>query len=633
MNKVTALIVVTYLANMSSDAYADPRPPEIIKISISREPDLTGFRGIKAFFQWLGDAPDFGSNQAVEFEVIIVTDKPKCFGQPPAGKDNNVFHAQSNLPDFYTDVWNFYWPSDPDEVIADLRANCGGLTGWCQSGIQLYNPDLSDYHANFAVGSRRPDLIQANTTYLFLYPLETPSDPECLEYDNGLAWVQINMTIIPNTCTKCGSVRTCPHFLGAPDCPEYKIFRETVDEGEDCKSIIKRLCAPTIEYTFSPYDIGFSDIQCGSGEEGGGACIDEDGDGFFALFQNSSGSWIPMFGTNVGDCNDNADNIDNNNYDQTSGTCSTLIDPPIDPCSTTTSGNGYYCGQNQEIHEGNYGELYYCYNGMASTPPQGSPPIGPCPDNNCIVETGGIDDHCYEPGCTQICSTNQTQCTGNDVEICSQDQCSFVYDHACGSSQACLNGQCITQPDPPPVITSVSCTNTMRGESATCTIYGNNFNCDSGSNTYIAGLFGGHTPCSSTQITISGIWDCIEPLGLKQVSHKNPDNQRDDTFNLVNLIMGELQITDVWQQTVHEGDTNVPMGANGCNFGQNVVFYAEFIDVGQTAYLSAQNQVLATGNVTGTTANSPVDVCIAKFPNATDSFDKKCWNNYVNIIP
>jgi hypothetical protein len=312
--------------------------------------------------------------------------------------------------------------------------------------------------------------------------------------------------------------------------------------------------------------------------------------------------------------------------------CGTLIDPPLDPCGTTTSGNGYYCGQNQEIHEGNFGELYYCYNGMASDPPQGSPEPGPCPDNNCIVETPGTDDHCFEPGCTQICSTNETRCSGNNVEICAPDQCSFVYDHGCGS-QTCISGQCITQADPPPNITSVSCTNTMRGESATCTIYGSNLNCGNGSNTYIAGLFGGHVPCSSTQITVSGTWACIEPLGLKQVSHKNPDNQRDDTFNLVNLQMGELRITSVWQQTVHEGAINVPMGANGCNFGQNPVFYAEFIDVGQTAYLSAENQVLATGNVAGTTANSPVDVCVAKFPNSTDPFDKKCWDNYIQIIP
>lgn len=306
--------------------------------------------------------------------------------------------------------------------------------------------------------------------------------------------------------------------------------------------------------------------------------------------------------------------------------CGTLIDPPLDPCATTTSGNGYYCGSDDELYNyhGNYDALVYCQNGATIS-------VDFC-ENGCVENNPTLDAYCLPSACTPVCSPGQTRCSGNNVEICSSDQCSFVYDHTCGS-QTCVNGSCITQADPPPNITSVSCTSYQRGDSATCTIYGSNFNCGISSNTFIAGLFGGHVPCSSTQITISGTWDCIEPLGLKQVSHKNPDNQRDDTYNLVNLQMGELQIADVWQDYVHEGAIGVEMGANGCNFGQNVVFYAGFIEVGQSAYLSAENQVLATGNVLGTTANSPVDVCVAKYPNATDPFDKKCWYNYIQINP
>jgi len=632
MNKVTALIIVTCLNNISGNAYAAPRPPDVMKISISREPNPTGFRGIKTFFQWLGEAPAFDSNQAVEFEVIVITDKPKCFGQPPGGKDNNTSHAQSNLPDNYTDVWNFYWPSDANEVIDDLRANCGPISGWCKFGIELNNQNMSDEHANFAVGSRRPELIKVNKTYYLRYPLELPDDPECHEYDNGLAWVQINMTVIPNTCTSvCGSKRTCPHLLGAPKCDETKIFREEVPEGEECRSIIKRLCAPVIEYTFSPYDIGFSDVTCGGGEEGGGACIDEDQDGYFALFQNSSGNWIPMFGSHTGDCEDdpgnpNASNIDNSNYNPATGICTTLVDPPLDPCGATTSGNGYYCGSNSELldYQGNPDDLVLCEEGNTVS-------VQSCA-LECVPMPSGQNDEC-EQACTPVCSTGETRCSGNNVEICAPDRCSFSYDHTCGSNQTCLNGQCITQSDPPPTINSVSCTDTMRGESATCTIYGNNFDCGGDANTYIAGFFSGNVPCTSTQIVISGTWICNQQLGPKQVSHRNPDNRRDDTYNLVELLMGELQITSVWQQTVHQGDTGVDMGANGCNFGQEVVFYTGGIDPGNTVHLQSEDQVLATGNVVGTVNDSPTDVCIAKFPNATDTFDKKCWYGYIDILP
>jgi hypothetical protein len=627
MKKVIVLTVATFLTAISSNAYAVPRPPELMKISITRKTDPTGFRGIKAFFQWPGDAPAFDSNQAVEFEVIIMTDKPKCFGQPLGGKDNNVSHAQSNLPDYYTDVWNYYWPSDPLEVIADLRANCGAINGWCNLGIQAYNPDRSDDHANFAVGSRRPDLIKVNKTYYLQYPLEIPNDPECHEYDNGLAWVQINMTLIPNTCTKCGSVRTCPHFLGYPDCPEYKIFRESVDEGEECKSIIKRLCAPTIEYTFSPYDIGFSDIACG-GEEGGGVCIDEDEDGFFALFKSSSGSWIPMFGSHTGDCDDDAVNIDNSNYNPGTGICTTLIDPPVDPCATVTSGNGYYCGSNEELADyfGDDEDLVYCQNGMTFS-------IDYCEDG-CQQNSPGYDDECINTSCTPICNPGQTQCNGNNVEVCSADQCSYEFSYSCGSNQTCMTGSCVTTTVPKPEINSVSCTSYFRGDTnVTCTVYGSNFDCGFGANAFIANFYNGPAQsCSSTQFTVSGNWVCNQELGFKQVSYRNPDNQRDDRADLLELQMGELTISDAWQQTVHEGATNVPMGANGCNFGTDVVLFVEGIAITNT-HLQTEDQVLGNGEVTWPAGSPPSMLCVAKYSGASIGFDKKCLYGYVTIIP
>lgn len=330
-------------------------------------------------------------------------------------------------------------------------------------------------------------------------------------------------------------------------------------------------------------------------------------------------------------CSDGRDNdkdglIDCNDPDcLDSPDCQIII---VDPCASVLSGNGYYCGNNEELtnYSGNDDDLIYCYEGTTAS-------VEYC-ENGCQLNNPGENDECVVESCLPICSSGQTQCNGNNVEICSLDRCSFTFDYSCGSGQTCVNGSCIAVTAPAPVINSVSCNSYYRGiTNVTCAIYGNNFNCGTGSNTFIGGYYNGPAQsCTLTQLVVSLNWSCLGPVGFVQVSHRNPDNQRADRFDVLEVLMGELIITDAWQDVVHEGATNVPMGANGCNFGPNVVFHVGGVQLGNV-HLQAEDQVLATGTVVGSTADSPADVCVAKYPNATPGFDKKCFYNYVSIVP
>ncbi len=332
------------------------------------------------------------------------------------------------------------------------------------------------------------------------------------------------------------------------------------------------------------------------------------------------------------DCSDGEDNdvdflIDCDDPDCVNApNCGGLIEPPIDPCSSVTSGNGYYCGSNWELanYAGGDDDLVLCIGGMTVSVQQCA--------NGCRLMPAGQNDECIDVSCTPICNPGQTRCNGNNVEVCSADQCDYVFSYSCGAGETCANGSCTTVTAPAPVISSVSCTSYQRGSTnVTCTVYGSNF--VAGGNTFIGDFTNQQiVSVAATQVVMTGNWPCNSVLGFKQVSHRNPDNQRDDTYDLVQTVMGELKITSVWQSTVHQGAVNIPMGANGCNFGDNVVFWAGWMQINNT-HLQAQDQVLATGNVVGTTADSPVDVCVAKYAGAPIGFDKKCWYGYINIIP
>jgi hypothetical protein len=153
-----------------------------------------------------------------------------------------------------------------------------------------------------------------------------------------------------------------------------------------------------------------------------------------------------------------------------------------------------------------------------------------------------------------------------------------------------------------------------------------------GSSTFIAEFYNSQIASwSSSHIDVSGYWPCIEPLGYKQVSHRNPDYQRDDTYNLVEVLMGDLEITHAWPGVVEEGASNIPIGANGCNFGQQVVLFIDGVAITNT-HLQAPDQVLGEGQVTWPAGSPPSRFCVAKYPGASIGPDKECLPDYVTII-
>jgi len=331
-------------------------------------------------------------------------------------------------------------------------------------------------------------------------------------------------------------------------------------------------------------------------------------------------------------CSDEQDNDWDGLIDCEDPDCSdtpACISTNTDPCHAVTSGNGYYCGQDDEIYNGNFDELYLCVDGVSTVPPAGYPETGFCP-YGCFIADPGADAYCLEETCTPICNPGEIRCNGDNIEVCATDQCSFVYSHTCNTNENCINGACILQNASAPVISHVNCNTYERGDIATCTIYGSNF--VAGGNTYIEDMENRQIlSLSSNQIQIRGTWACVNDLGTKQVSHLNPDGQRDDKYNLLTTVMGELQITAEWPGYVHEGDSGFQVGFNGCNFGQNPVVYVEGVQL-TNIHLQAPDQVLATGTVVAESDGTSGDKCVAKYSGATSSFDKKCCYNCITIL-
>lgn len=296
-----------------------------------------------------------------------------------------------------------------------------------------------------------------------------------------------------------------------------------------------------------------------------------------------------------------------------------------DPCCSVVSGNGYYCGSDDELdnYSGNSNNLLFCVNGVTMT-------VESCL-NGCEENVPEDDAYCILDGCTPICNPGNSQCNGNNVEICSDDQCSFVYDHSCGTNETCINGVCIANGAPAPIINSVSCTTYERGDIATCTIYGSNF--VAGGGTYIEDMENRQIlSLSSNQVVVRGLWHCMNLLGYKQVSHLNPDGQRDDTYSMVETVMGELQITGTWPEYVHEGDSNFTVGANGCNLGATPVLYVEGVQV-DNVFMQSEGEVNGTGTVVAESDGTSGDICVAQYSGAPIGFAKKCCYDCITILP
>ena len=263
-------------------AQAGARRPDFAALEIDRTRFVLEF-------EWNED-PGFVEGQAVEFEVLVYQHYlgsdllQKCFAQPPGGHDDDPYLADHNLPEGYTDVWNYSWPGNPEDIVEELEEHCGDIPNAAQWAIAILNPNNIDAIANFGVGTLAAEQLEANTRYRIEYPLEIPSGrPECEADAAGWGFVGVRWVVMPDTCDLpfVGDTEyQCPHFLGFDTCEEDNAVGERW---------FSRICAPTGRFEFQPHESDRPDE---------GDCIDADGDGWFAEQP------VEMFGTHVNDCAD-----------------------------------------------------------------------------------------------------------------------------------------------------------------------------------------------------------------------------------------------------------------------------------------------------------------------------------------
>ncbi len=300
----------------------------------------------------------------------------------------------------YVDLWN-YWNPAPDEVVKELHETCefdssGNQCAWWATALGVFLDPIG----NFAVGLHDASALKAGERYFFRYPVEINDSPDCVSLpliieqnptkqchngetsilsdtiweDPGVGYitksvlgvtrnvhndwgrVQITMQSFKNSCDladACDRVTkeyTCPHLIGASA------------SGSGCQNANKhtdfwlsRLCAPTGDYEFTP---GFGTVVNNGGkcvteatssdlDSHGVCCLDMDNDKYFgATGYNVLNNFTPVsvFGTNVGDCNDNNYNINpsvmelnNDNIDSNCDGCDNKMcvagsDPPGSTC-------------------------------------------------------------------------------------------------------------------------------------------------------------------------------------------------------------------------------------------------------------------------------------------------------------
>lgn len=386
----------------ATTASAAPNLPSYANVELHR----TFFR---LRFQWSDQKPpNFDANTAAEFQVQI---DPKCFAQPPGGRDDDssLDSSAHNLPPAaqpYKDVWN-YWAPDYDGFKQSVEARCGDLSFFQEAYIQTFYWDFSDAKANFAVGVKHAEVFNndyktkgfGNFYYYFDYPLEVPLRPECTDdagADEGGA--SVSMQYFVNSCTLWGgsTVFTCPEIIGFPNCNE-----------PDGQTVfwLQRLCADTDVVSFTPgNDLGWQ----------GTSCVDRDGDHLFSVQPHK------MYGTRTGDCSDdpaidpNAASVGVASYDFSTGQCSctgvnctpsnqsscfdnvknqnevsvdcggVCIGTP-GYCSAGPGGDGAYCGDSTKGQDAN--RLYTCIDGIYDAGID-------CGAPGCHVSATCVPDYC-----------------------------------------------------------------------------------------------------------------------------------------------------------------------------------------------------------------------------------------------
>jgi hypothetical protein len=401
--------------------------PSYAKVKVDRNPDPAKPSWLYLEFKWEKDQcpPNFPFGMAVEFQINI---RPKCFLQPPGGRDNRTVckdvmgFGKYNLPggdhNCYVDVWN-YWLPPKNEVVGLIEAACGDLDWAGELCAKQALPLLEENSAGFAVGVYDGSYFKAGKLYSIRYPVQLNDSPECKDWgiysdsigphcagygppapdgssvhnERGRAWV--TMQVFRNTCDlSCdigNSHYSCPQLIG-------------IDVGgKGCNNADKttdfwlnRLCVPTDDWVFTP---GFGTStqvtvvnpqkDCITEKNSSDlrtldiCCPDRDNDKWFG----PENKQVATYGTRTGDCNDANSTINpgeleipNDGIDQNCDGTDSAACP---------SGNGLYCGQLPDL---NPDYLYSCENGVYTL-------VDTCNGLGCQVNSPGIHDACKGCSC------------------------------------------------------------------------------------------------------------------------------------------------------------------------------------------------------------------------------------------
>lgn len=305
-NLAIASIFTSAVVLLPCEAEASCPPPDWLTLEVDRSPPNAE---IDLRFGWDGNGTIEGcvADEAIEFEVWIDTDPvQKCFAAPIGGRDDDVNspHVERDLPSSgYVDVWNYAFDYTVEELGDILNAECGVIPqgGPLLAKIYDFFKSVEDDVAQFAIGVTYSSELRRGESYGAHFSLEVPSSDFCNVPEAAWGHVTVRMSTFPNICTLPLDVYAtqCPHFIG---------FKRCQENDPQSVPLVNRICAPTDKLHFG--------ITGGNQYAGYGQCLDFDNDGYYGVV----GGKI-MYGSQVGDCDDNNPGITNSSYDFGTGIC------------------------------------------------------------------------------------------------------------------------------------------------------------------------------------------------------------------------------------------------------------------------------------------------------------------------
>ncbi|MBD3360514.1 hypothetical protein GF366_01800 [Candidatus Peregrinibacteria bacterium] len=306
MKKRALLILLICLSSSQLQAYS---LPSIAEVQVVHPLDNSGNGFVHIRLKWEED-PGFTEGQA--FEIGLMVD-PKYFAIPEGGNDKRpdryyrFMRDGNDLSCGYRDVLNY---SNADSVweAEDLIRDYCGQENLRHAGLAalIKLTSIADDVANFSVGTYCPEVdIVKDATYDIFYYLWPSSQSLLLsDSDEGFGWIVAG--VMEDTCN------------GAVEC-QY-LYGNVPLLGCEAQNNVwhNRICVPTDFIPFTPTEIG-------EGQGFGTRCFDDDEDGLFAVQD------FPMFGTNVGDCDDRPGEgsyTGNDGYYENLGICFPVLESP-----------------------------------------------------------------------------------------------------------------------------------------------------------------------------------------------------------------------------------------------------------------------------------------------------------------